>query len=193
MVSKWLQFGRRAAVAFAALAVAAPVAAQVNVGVDVGSLQIETLYQGAPPSATGASCSFNANLQGYGFLGNLCDSMTVDNIPAGTYTLSLGYAFGGTLLPPVAVTIASGETTTQTFDVTPVVGIVSGSFTVAGLPPPSGYGVCGFTNGKACESKPDGTFALMLPAGPGSGSASSRRRTRWGSSSGPCGQPRAPS
>jgi sugar lactone lactonase YvrE len=145
-----------------------------NVGVqdvELGALQVDITYKGAPPSASGAVCNFNLNLNGYGFLGNLCDSLSTSGIPAGQYTAQLGYAFGGTLLPPVLITITGGATTHQTFDVSALVGIVTGHATINGAQPGNGYGVCGTTNGQACEGFPsgNGSFMLMLPAGPGSG------------------------
>jgi hypothetical protein len=159
--------------AVAALLGAAPgSAAAQQVGVEVGALRVSLLYNGQAPSATGAACNFNATLQGFGFLGNLCDSTTVQNVPVGTYTLSLGYAFGnGAIVAPVQVTVSAGQMATHTFDVTSVVGVVTGTATVGGQAPPAGFGVCGSTNGQACLgfSGGNGAFALLLPAGNGAG------------------------
>ena len=167
---------RRVVVCFLAIAawmcLAAPAALAQQVGVEVGALKVSVIYNGQAPSSAGAACNFNLTLQGFGFLGDLCDEKTTQNIPAGTYTLSLGYAFGnGALLPPAQVTIVTGQTTMHTFDVSAVVGIVSGTATVGGQTPPPGFGVCGSTNGQACKGfgGGDGSFALLLPAGNGNG------------------------
>ena len=151
-----------------------PAAAGTTVSVETGSIYFDVSYNGAPPSTTGAACDFNATLDGWGFLGDLCDSKQVDNIPVGQYTLHLGYGFGsGYLLPSVPITISTNTTTTASFDVSNVVGIVTGKILVNGQPPaPSdGYAVCGFTNGKACQSTQgsDASFSLLLPVGAGTG------------------------
>ena len=138
-----------------------------------GALHVAVTYQGQPPSATGATCNFNHFLIGRGFLGNLCDSSTTTEIPPGNYSVRLAYAFGNheALLPEVPVTISSGTTSEVAFDVSSVVGLVSGNVTLDGQPPPSEYGVCGSTNGQACAGvgQTGGAFKLLLPAGPGTG------------------------
>src|SRR5579859_5712384 len=147
-----------------------PVSAQGSI--EVGGLETDVVYQGQPPSATGAACDFNHTLDGYGFLGDLCDSQVQNNIPVGQYTLHLGYGFGsGDLVPAVPVTIVAGQTTKVEFDVSSAVGIVTGKVLINGQPVGDGTGVCGSTNGQVCTGLPsgDGSFKLLLPAGAGTG------------------------
>jgi hypothetical protein len=152
--------------------VAAGAVTQVGtIDAQFGSLEVRVRYMGQLPSSLGAACMFNHTL-GSRFLGNLCDSQTTGGVLAGTYTLRLGYAFGnGDIVPSQSVTIQPGATTVATFEVGGATGLVEGLVQLSGAPPGPGYGVCGTTNGKACQpvTNTAGQFKLLLPAGSGNG------------------------
>lgn len=147
-------------------------------GIDIdpdepGSLEIGMLYHGEPPATTGADCSAYVAIQGPTrprLSGDLCRSTSIfDELPPGDYLVTPPPFFGddgSPLLPPVILTVMSETTTTYMFDITPAVGIVTGTITINGQPPePGRYTICGL----ACQGLDgSGRYALMLPAGHGS-------------------------
>ena len=130
--------------------------------VGTGALAIALTYNGATPSASGAVGDFAASLfpdptcravapQQSKDLGLITAHAPFTDIIPCTYTL----AITGPLLPLAVsrttglpspdyplITITAGTTTTQSFDVTPVVGIVKGTATINGQHPAAGSEVC---------------------------------------------------
>src|SRR6266566_6746675 len=131
-----------------------------------GALEVTLTYNGGPPSASGAGDQLKAELvapipatnQGVEFsgLGLINDDATFTDIRPGSYIVVID----GALLQPRArvvptlgvvvlddplqatIIITAGATTAQSFDITPVVGIVTGTATINGQHPAAGSRVC---------------------------------------------------
>ena len=157
-----------------------------TVNVETGSLAVTLTYKGQPPSATSSSGGFSISLDNYS-LGpiSFLDNFTANNIPVGDYTLHLNKSMSpiispNDLLPPVPVSIGAGQTTQVNFDVTNVVGIVKGRVTINGQPASALFvnasvncGTMGCEGNASATTGTDGSFRLMLPVGPGSGTVRS--------------------
>lgn len=128
----------------------------VTVSTDVGTVVVTVTYLGQPVSASGAAVNLPyANVSSSSVNYNFRDQI---NVPAGTYTLSLGG-----WAPAVTITVAGGQTVQQNFEVSGTVGIATGKVTVNGGVPPSGFGICAASSCGGFAA--DGGFKLMLPAG----------------------------
>ena len=160
-----------------------------TVNMELGALETVLIYNDQPPSATGARFTFapafvDPNNPGITvlelqslFCPGRCDRVTNAGIVPGDYTLALFFEqslSGDPLLPLVPVTVEAEPTTTHTFDVSGVVGVLTGTITINGQPPEFGVFLClgpSGANSHCFELSADGSFSGLLPAGPGTGEA----------------------
>ena len=125
----------RALLLVCALALVPTSNAQIDI--QVGEVEVTVLFNGQPISSTGATCQFRLRVDNVLTPFNHCFPRTLSLAP-GAHAFQLTTANGFPMGGAVDLTVTAGAATPLAFDVTNLVGIVTGSLTVNGVPPPSG-------------------------------------------------------
>ena len=129
-----------------------------DIAINTGRANVRVLYKGQPfPGA----CSLYFSLGQYG-IG--CGG-TTGEIPAGTYTVSElhGYPF-----PNQSITVSAGQTTNVDVEISPYVGIMTGTISINGVPSNQVF-VRTFQEDGGSGTDNTGRFRFFALAGPGVG------------------------
>jgi hypothetical protein len=141
----------------------------------VGNVQLRILYNGQPLSTAMAGTGLYQAWDQYGWyaangFGGVVDQgdRLFTEIPVGPNEVKLT---GFPALPGVAFTVVKDQTVTVNLEIGQAFGVITGSVSVNGQVPPAGQvEVC--AGSRACQSNDgSGRFRLMVPGGPGTGTA----------------------